>query len=228
MKNITTRQWIALVSIASVIGAGMYLWFTLDVTHASNVKEVITTQNQVYSQQKAKDYLIKNLLTEHQANYVLSQLDKVENKDHFVARFGAIFRHENGKEFVNSIMKDGKNTNNGTKRLAGRLKEWMQNKPFWVQFDGRIDQYNRTWYKNNSVNDWIYKSSYCVTDSYWGWGKGCPNWQKNVGAIVASYWLVEVTEPTIRAEKVYPKAREAQSKADKLWEACKILWECTQ
>jgi hypothetical protein len=54
-----------------------------------------------------------NLLTEHQANYVLQQMGKVENKDHFIARFGAIFRHENGKEFVN-----GK-----TMRLAGRLKQ---------------------------------------------------------------------------------------------------------
>lgn len=224
MKNITTRQWIALVSIASVIGAGMYLWFTLDVTHASNVKEVITTQNQVYSQQKAKDYLIKNLLTEHQANYVLSQLDKVENKDHFVARFGAIFRHENGKEFVNGE----------SKRLAGRLKQWMQYKTFWVQFDGRLEQYNRTRYKNNSVNDWIYKSSYCVTDSHWGWGKGCPNWQRNVGAIVEGYLgrdnlsRTGTSAKNAQVEKIYPKARQAQDNADKLWEACKILWECKQ
>ena len=212
--KLTTREWIALVSIASVISAGMYLWFTLDVTHASNVKEVITTQNKNYSEKKAKDYLMKNLLTEHQADYVISQLRKVENKDHFVARFGAIFRHENGSEFVNWK----------TMRLAGRLKQWMQYKPFWVQFDGRIDQYNRTRYKNNSVNDWIYKSKYCVTDSHWGGGKGCPNWQRNVWYIVESYGLVVDTQQ-IKAEKVYPKARQKQDEADALWKACLDVWE---
>lgn len=27
-------------------------------------------------------------------------------------------------------------------------------------------------------------------------------------------------------EKIYPKARQAQDNADRLWEACKLLWEC--
>lgn len=198
-------------------GLMIYVGFALPI-EASDITQTIAKQNKDYSESKAKQYLMKNLLTEHQANYVLSQLDKVENKDHFIARFGAIFRHENGKEFVNWE----------TMRLAGRLKQWMQYKPFWVQFDGRLDQYNRTRYKNNTVNDWIYKSSYCVTDSHWGNGKGCPNWQRNVGAIVESYGLSK-TSPQKQANnwgKIYPVARQKQDEADKLWEACLLIWEC--
>lgn len=78
----------------------IYVGFALPI-EASDITQTIAKQNKDYSESKAKQYLMKNLLTEHQANYVLSQLDKVENKDHFIARFGAIFRHENGKEFVN-------------------------------------------------------------------------------------------------------------------------------
>lgn len=225
--KLTTRELIALVSIASVIGAGMYLWFTLDVTEASNVKEQITNQNKAYNEQRAKQYLMNNLLTEHQANYVLQNVHKVENKDHFIARFGAIFRHENGKEFVN-----GK-----TERLAGRLKHWMQYKPFWVQFDGRLEQYNKSWYKNNSVGDWIWKSKYCVSDYAGGKGKGCPNWQKNVSSIVAKYGFIEATSVknapvgTRKNEKVenhYVEARLAQDVADMKRNECILAKQCNK
>jgi hypothetical protein len=114
-------------------------------------------------------------------------------------------------------------------RLAGRLKQWMQYKPFWVQFDGRLDQYNRTWYKNNSVNDWIWKSKYCVSDYAGGKGKGCPNWQNNVSSIVAKYGFIETSAKDAQVDKKanhYVEARLQQDIADLKWDACKKVGQC--
>lgn len=155
---------------------------------------------------KAMNYMLSNWLTTWQANKVIELSKTTANPDHYIKWFTAIQAHEQGATFV-----DGK-----TKYLAGRLKKWMEYKDFNTQLQWRTDTYNKYWHKNNTASDWIHKSRYCVSDTHW-WGKGCPNWVRNVPIIASKYDAPIVTHDIWELKLKKKHCRSIVIKVDK-WE----------
>ena len=144
-----------------------------------------------YAYETPLEYMKGNNLTESQANYVLEKSKETRDPDHYIKWFTAIQAHEQGTTFINGT----------TKYIAGRLKPWMEYKDFKTQLNWWTEAYNKYRYKNNTASDWINKSKYCVTDSHWGAGKGCPNRVKNVPVIADEYKTKEKT-PTIAPTQI--------------------------
>lgn len=135
------------------------------------------------------EYMTSNGLTPQQAEKVLELSKTTRNPDHYIKWFTAIQAHEQGTTFV-----DGK-----TKYLAGRLKKWMEYKDFNTQLEDWTKAYNKYWYKNNTANDWIHKSRYCVSDTHW-WGQWCPNRKNNV-PLIAKWYDTNATNQIIENPK---------------------------
>ena len=124
----------------------------------------------------AESYLNYCNFTQDQTKYVLEKSNEVKNKDHYIKWIWAIAAHEMGSTFVDWQ----------TKFFAGRLHPAMKYKDFKTQVNWWTNAYNKYRYKNNTASDWINRSKYCVSDTHW-WGEGCPNWVRNVPAIVSLY-----------------------------------------
>ena len=160
------------------------------------------------------DYLTEMWFTSEQRKMILDHTVNVRDPDHFIMWLWWIFKQENGGSFVDWE----------TNFLAWRLKKGMKYKDFKTQLDWRVATYNKFRYKNNTMNDRLQKSRYCVGD-YAGNHDGCPNWQRNVGSFIKQY------NPTqeIKIVKVYfYKAVIKQKEADVLWKLCIDNWECNQ
>ena len=121
------------------------------------------------------DYLYERGFTNTQVEQVLSYTDDVRDADHFIKWFGAICNHEMWWTFV-----DGQ-----TNYLCGRLKRDMYMKPFDVQLQWWVETYNKFWWKNNTVDQWIHWSRYCTHEV--DGRERCPNWKVNVKIFKAEY-----------------------------------------
>lgn len=236
--KLTTREWVALVSMVSVIGAGMYLWFTLDVTQASNVKEVIEKQNIVQYDTERETYLYNKVektvdlpwFGDYQdllASYAYNTCKEVEWE---------ITQKKNWylydcKTFV--LVLNGEN--------GGRNKDaWNYNND-WTK-DWGIGQLNSRRHKNFMSSEWFKNPLAQIEYTLWVWKdasrKGVMPWYAFDVRHERDKWIVfakSEASPQKQANnwganggKIYPKAKEAQSRADLLREACKTLWECTQ
>lgn len=145
-----------------------------------------------------EQYMIDNWLTTEQIAQVVEQSKNTKDPDHYIKRFTAIQAHEQGRTFVDWH----------TKYLAGRLKKWMEYKIFEIQLIDRTIAYNKYRYKNNTTQDWIDRSKYCVTEN--DWTPNCPNWNKNVWHIVSTYNSSK-DERTPLVQKWSPKGIEIKT-----------------